>query len=217
MRRPTADLLALGEKYRLLNERVQELFIDWSDAAPARPIYVRGDMTRVPFLQLLHLDLAARHTPEQSLVVARKNLDCFEELAQVLFWQAVAECYPSQPALNRRPRVNAWRLRLAPNTWDEQGLFEAATTRRPLKSMQDNLTGLFSPQSARERIRYEFPYRALHWGNGFVYHHVIRTLRQLIFVGKPALWFRRLLVKDYRARPIERATTVHVNASTAHN
>src|SRR5215204_5178237 len=109
---PTEEIFALGEKYRDLNERVQQLFTDWSEAAPPRSMHVRGDMTRMRFWMLLHLDLATSRTPQQTLAVALKNLDRFEELAQVLFWQAVQERYPEHNILKQRPWVNAWRIQL---------------------------------------------------------------------------------------------------------
>ena len=91
---------ALGEKYRELNKRVQQLFIDWSEAAPPSDMHLLGDMTRMRFMMILHLDLATRRNKEQSLKAANKNLDRFEEMAQVLFWQAVAECYPEMTFSN---------------------------------------------------------------------------------------------------------------------
>lgn len=198
---PTEEIFALGQRYRDLNERVQQLFSDWSEAAPPRAIYVRGDMTRMRFLMILHLDLATRRSKEQVLEVARKNLDRFEELAQVLFWQAVEECYPENSILKQRPWINVWRMRLAPEKWSEEGLFEPETAPRPLGSMRDNFTGIFAAQSLRELLLYEFPYRLLHWGKGFVYYHVVPIIRRILFVNKPAMWVRKMLVKDYPSQP----------------
>jgi hypothetical protein len=160
-------------------------------------MHVRGDMTRMRLMMLLHLDLAARRSPDQALATARKNLDRLEELALVLFWQAVAECYPDQPALKTQPWVNAWRLELDPQKWAEAGLLEPETTQRPLQSMRDNFTGVFGPQGLRERLVYELPYRLLHWGRGFVYYRIVPLIRKLVFVNKPALWARGVLVRDY--------------------
>jgi flavin-dependent dehydrogenase len=198
---PTEEIFTLGQKYRDLNARVQQLFVDWSAAAPPRSIFVRGDMTRMRFLMILHLDLATRRSKEQVLDVARKNLDRFEELAQVLFWQAVEECYPEHAVLKQRPWINAWCMRLAPETWLTDGLFEPETAPRPLDSMSDNFTGIFAAQTLREILLYEFPYRLLHWGKGFVYYHIVPLIRRVLFVNKPAMWVRRILVKDYPAQP----------------
>jgi len=198
---PTEEVFALGEKYRELNKRVQQLFIDWSEAAPPRDMHVLGDMTRMRFMMILHLDLATSRNKEQFLLAASKNLDRFEELAQVLFWQAVEECYPELDILKQRPWVNAWKIRLNPETWSEEGLFKPDTSPRPLNSMRDNFTGIFAPQSLRELLLYEYPYRLLHWGKGFVYYHIVPLIRQIIFVNKPALWIRKFLIKDYPNTP----------------
>ena len=198
---PTAEIFALGQKYRDLNERVQQLFIDWSEAAPPRPMYVTGDMTRMRFLQLLHLDLAARRSKPQTLEIAQRNLDRFEEMAQVLFWQAVEECYPGHESLKQRPWINAWRIRLSPATWAAEGLFETQSAPRPLASMRDNFTGIFNPQSFHDLLLYEIPYRMLHWGRGFLYYRVATLIRRMLFVNKPAMWVRKWLIRDYPSQP----------------
>jgi flavin-dependent dehydrogenase len=200
LRQPTEEVFTLGERYRELNARVQKLFIDWAEKAPPRAMHVRGDMTRMRLMMLLGLDLAARRSPAQALEVAQKNLDRFEELAVVLFWQAVAECFPDHPALKTQPWVNAWRLQLDPEKWAEAGLFEPETAPRPLRSMRDNFTGIFGPQGLRERLVYELPYRMLHWGKGYLFYHVVPWIRKLVFVNKPAMWGRGILVRDYRVQ-----------------
>jgi flavin-dependent dehydrogenase len=201
VRNPTQELIALGERYRELNFRVQRLFADWSEKAPPRPIYVRGDLQRMHLMQLLAIDLGARRTPAQALEIMRKNLDRFEELAQVLFWQAVEECYPDQPALNERPWVDAWKISLDPEKWDEQGLFCPATAPRPLASIRDNFTGLFGPQSLRDRLIYNLPHDVMLFGRGFANYHIVPRLTRWFIVGKPAMWARRLFVHDYPSKP----------------
>ena len=201
LRQPTAEIFTLGERFKQLNTRVEQLLIDWSEKASPHPLYVVGDMTRMRLMMLLGLDLAARRSPEQALEIARKNLDRLEELALVLFWQAVSECYPNHPLLEKKPWANAWRIHLDPEKWEADGVFAPETAPRSLASMRDNFTGIFAPQSLRERLLYEFPYRLLHWGRGFVYYHIATLIRRLIFVNKPAIWVRRFLVKDYPSRP----------------
>jgi flavin-dependent dehydrogenase len=197
IQQPVAEILLVGEKYRSLNESVQQLFIDWAEKAPPLAIFVRGDMTRMRFWQLLHLELMTRRSHEQVLEIARKNLIHFEELAQVLFWQAVEECYPEHSVLQQRPWVNAWRMRLDPDKWSEEGLFEPESLARPLRQMRDNFTGIFAPQSLREILMYELPYQMLHWGKGFVYYKLVPILHRLVFVNKPAMWARKFMIKDY--------------------
>lgn len=193
---PTDEVLALGERYRDLNERVQQLFIDWAEHAPPREIYVRGDMTRMRFLQLLHLELGVRRDRQQVLDVARKNLNHFEELAQVLFWQAVEECYPENEMLKERPWINAWRMVLSPEKWAEEGVFDAKTAPRPLDAMRDNFTGIFAPQSLRDRLVYNMTFNIMHWNKGLVHYHVVPVLHRNLIFKKPAMWLRSLFIND---------------------
>ena len=201
IRQPSAELLSIGHRYRTLNERIQQLFIDWSDAGQPRDLFVRGDMTRMRFWQLLHLDLAARRNLNQVYEIACKNLDRFEELAQVLFWQAVAECFPMNAALDHPPWINAWRICLDPDRWSFEGMFESTTASRPLSQMRDCYTGIFSPQSLFEFLRFELPYQFLHWGKGFVYYYIVPIIHRLVFINKPAMWARRWMVRDYPSKP----------------
>lgn len=194
---PTEDVFTLGERFRQLNTRVEKLLADWSEKAPPRPLYVLGDMTRMRLMMLLGLDLASRRGPEQMMKIARKNLDRLEEIALVLFWQAVSECYPNHPMLKTKPWVNAWRMHLEPDQWEADGVFEPETASRPLQSMRDNFSGIFGPQSLRERILYNLPYQLLHLGKGFVYYKIVTWIRRIIFVNKPAMWVRWALIKDY--------------------
>jgi flavin-dependent dehydrogenase len=199
LKQPTEEIFELGERYLALNNCVQQLFIDWSEKAPPRPLHVVGDMTRMRWMMLLHLDLAARRTPAQALEVARKNLMRFEELAQALFWQALTECFPNHPALKTKPWINAWRMQLAPEKWEQSSMLHPETAPRPLKLMRDNLTGLFAPQTVREHLLYELPYRMLHWRNGFFYYRIVPLIRKWIWLDKPAMWVRGILVRDYPA------------------
>ena len=198
---PTEEVFELGERFRQLNTRVEKLLADWSENAPPRPLYALGDMTRMRLMMLLGLDLASRRSPAQAIEIARKNLDRLEEFALVLFWQAISECYPDHPVLKKRPWVNAWRMHLNPEKWETDGVFTPETAPRSLQSMRDNFTGLFGPQSLRERILIELPYLMLHWGHGFVYYKIAFWLRKVIYVNKPAMWARWALVKDYPSMP----------------
>jgi hypothetical protein len=133
------------------------------------------------------------------LEVARKNLDHLEELAQVLFWQAVEECYPENETLKTRPWVNAWHMVLHPTKWDEEGVFETQTLPRPLDDMRDNFTGLFAPQNLRDRLVYNLPFNIMHWQKGYVHYKVVPALHRMFIFKKPAMWVRNLFVADRQA------------------
>jgi flavin-dependent dehydrogenase len=203
IRNPTPELMALGERFRDLNIRVQQLFVDWSEKAAPRSLYLRGDISRMHFMQLLALDLGARRSPEQELEVMRKNLDRFEELAQVVFWQAVEECYPDHPALKERPWLDAWKVDLDPEKWEDEGLFRPQTAPRPLRPMQDNYTGLFAPQSLRDRLVYNLPHSVMLFGGGFINYKVVPRLSRWLVAGKPAMWLRKLFIRDYPSQPAQ--------------
>jgi flavin-dependent dehydrogenase len=194
---PTEEIFALGERFLQLNTRVEQLFADWSEKSSPRPLHLFADLTRMRLMMLLGLDLASRRSPEQAIDIARKNLDRLEELALVLFWQAVSECYSDHPLLEKKPWANAWRIHLNPEKWEEDGVFSPDTAPRSLKSMRDNFSGIFTPQGWREWLLYELPYQMLHWGNGFVYYKIVPWIRKQIFVNKPAMWVRKWLIKDY--------------------
>ena len=197
LRNPPDELFAIGGKYCELNWRVQELFSDWAENAPPRQIHVRGDMTRMRFMQLLHLELGASRMPNQVLEVMQKNLDRLEELAQVLFWQAEQECHPENPILKKRPWINAWRIVLDPHRWSANQLFDTTTIPRPLNHMRNNFTGIFGPQSMQETLIYDLPYRLAHWQKGFFYYRVFPIIVKRAIEGRSAMWLRKFFARDY--------------------
>ncbi len=196
LQHPTEEMLALGARYRALNARVQQLFADWSDKASPRDLYLRGDMTRMHFLQLLHLELAVRRDERQTIEIIGQNLDHFEELAQVLFWQALEECYPENALLKEPPWINAWRMTLDPEKWAESGMFGTDTASRPLDEMRDNFTGIFAPQSLRDRVVYNLPFNIMHWNKGFMHYRIVPLFLKRLIRNKPAMWVRKVFVKD---------------------
>jgi hypothetical protein len=92
--------------------------------------------------------------------------------------------------------VDAWRLQLDPQRWAEAGTLSPSSTPRSLDSMRDNFTGLFAPQSLRERLLFELPFQMMHWGHGFFYYKLVPRIRKLIWVNKRAMWVRRFLVSE---------------------
>jgi len=197
IKQPSEELFELGAKYLALNAHVQQLFADWSDKVPRRPLHMVVDMTRMHHIMLLGLDLATRRSPAQTIEIARKNLDRFEELAVGLFWQAVVECYPTHPELIRKPWINAWRMVLDPAAWESSGTLQPETPPRPYQPMMANYAGIFNPMTWAEWLNLELPNRLLHWGRGFLYYHLAFWIRKQIFVNKPAMWARASLIRDY--------------------
>ena len=205
VRRPSADVFALLRRYEDLNARVQQLFVDWAAATPARAPFAHADITRMRFIQMLHLDLAARRSHEQFLEVARKNLDRLEEVAQLLFWQAVAECLPERmpPDRSRLPWVDSWSIGLDPERWESGGLYEPSTAPRSLRPMRDIFAGVCEPMTLRQLAQVEFPYRIWLAGRGRIVPPLVRFLHRHLVREKPAMWLRRLFVADSPSSPAD--------------
>lgn len=199
IRCPTPEVLTLLRKYNELNQCVQSLFIDWAEAAPPRAPFIHADLTRMRLLQLLHLDLAVHRNMEDFLQIAKLNLDRLEELAQILFWQAVEECHPAHMPQERGslPWINAWRITLVPNRWKADGLYDPFTASRPLRSMRGTLAGVFGPKTWLEQVQVELPYQLRHLLGGKPASALIGFLHNRLVRDKPAMWLRRLFVTDY--------------------
>jgi flavin-dependent dehydrogenase len=205
IRQPFADVFDLLDQYKQLNDRVQRLFIDWSERAPARtPFLAHTDLGRSRFHQLLHLELAARRTQEQFLQASRLNLQYLEEIAQILFWQAVTECLPQyRPRDQANPRwINAWKISLSPDRWEADGLHSASSAPRSLRAMRGGtFAGVFSPMTWRERIQVELPYRLRHFGRGKPSNVLVGAVHRRFVANRPAMWLRRLFVRDNLIAP----------------
>ena len=200
VRRPSSEVFDLLHQYKELNERVQRLFIDWSDTAPARaPFLAHTDLGRSRFHQLLHLELAARRTQEQFLQASRLNLQYLEEMAQILFWQAVTECLPEYRPRDgaNPPWINAWKISLSPDCWKADGLHSASTAPRSLRAVRGGtFAGVFSPMTWRERLQVEWPYRLRHFARGKPSSVLVGAVHRRFVENKPAMWLRRLFVQD---------------------
>lgn len=199
VRHPAPEYVTLIRRYNELHLIVQRLFVDWAERVPPRVTFTHADLTRMRFHQMLYLDLFARRTPEQALRTAKLNLDRLEELAQVLFWQAVQECLPEYLPKDRKrpPWINAWAISLTPDHWLADGLYQPATTARPLQSMRTTFAGLFGPMTLREIMEVELFYWVRHVAQGKPVSAVARWLLRSFIQDKPALWLRKLFVVDY--------------------
>jgi flavin-dependent dehydrogenase len=206
IKRPSPELFAIFQRYNELHGRVQRLLVDWAEKTPPRSTFVHADLTRMKLHQLLYLDLAARRSPEQFLEIARLNLDRFEELAQVIFWQAVKEALPDHmPDEREMPWIDAWQISLSPERWQEDKLFEPRTAPRNLSRMRDTFAGVFGPMTWGQEFRIELFYRLRHVARGKPMSAMVRVLHRRLIQGKPAMWLRRMFVVDHPSLP---ATTV---------
>jgi flavin-dependent dehydrogenase len=203
VRRPTGEALDVLRQWRDLHERVQQLFGDWADAAPARTPFVYSDPTKSKFLRLVYLETAARRDSDYYVRTAKLNLDRMEELAQILFWQAVEECLPAHMPRDRAnpPWINAWKISLDPERWEVEGLYEASTAPRSLRPMRAMLAGVFAPCTWQEYLRVELPYRIGLTAKGRPQSALVRFVLRRLIRGKPAMWLRPLFVTDQPSIP----------------
>lgn len=195
LKAPPAEILKLGEKYLELNRRVQQLFIDWAAMAAPRTIHDRADMTRMPILQLLHTEMRTLRSPEIVLKTIEKNLESLDELAQVIFRQAVAESYPDEMRISDRSWINSWKIVLDREKWHEQGLFDSSSPPRSLAVMRRNFSGIFAPRSFLESLKTEPKYRLIHWRQGTLWKNYFIPFYNRYIVGRPAFWLRRFLLR----------------------
>jgi hypothetical protein len=152
---------------------------------------------------LVYLETAARRDSDYYVRTAKLNLDRMEELAQLLFWQAVEECLPAHMPKDRAdpPWINAWKISLDPERWDVDGLHEPPTMARSLRPMRGMLTGVFAPCTWEEYLRVELPYRIGLTAKGRPQSALVRLVLRRLIRGKPAMWLRPLFVTDQPSIP----------------
>jgi flavin-dependent dehydrogenase len=202
---PDPRLFPLGERYRVLNAHVQRLLVDWAEAVPPRKSFEHFDLARVPFVQLMHLDLASRRSADEFFHIARKNLDRLEELAQVLFFQAVREALPERwPEVERAGWVNAWSIGLDPGQWQEAGLFAPDSQPRDLRRMDRSVRGIFEPPSGFASVRLAVRNAAFGAFRGRPAYALYRLLLGAVSRSRLGARARRLFVADRPAMPAPR-------------
>ena len=63
--------------------------------------------------------------------------------------------------------------------------------------MADTYTGVFARQTRREKLEFELPYYLMRVGKGVFYYPIVLAIRRLMFQNKPAMWTRRIFIKDF--------------------
>jgi flavin-dependent dehydrogenase len=215
IRRPIQELFDLLLTYKKLNARVQQIFIDWAEVAPPRAPFIHADLTRMRFLQMLYVELAAKRSDDQFLERARRNVERLDELAQVLFRQAVEECIPEQVLAHFQlpQNINPWGMSLDPARWEADGLYEPRTVRPLPRQLRDMYAGIFAPMSRRQFMQVEVPYRIWKIGRGRLVPPVVGFLLRRLVCDKPAMWLRRLFIAEPTSLPAteERPATKRVD------
>lgn len=131
--------------YFFLTRRMHALLQEWGSREPGRLHYELIDYRKIPLLRELALrNLRTGKTAAELAEDQRWNMERLEELAQVFFLMAVEDLMPEE--LERFPEplwVNAWKIGLDPEKWEEQGLFAPTTTPRDLTPIRDQIRALF--------------------------------------------------------------------------
>jgi flavin-dependent dehydrogenase len=136
-----------------LTRRMQKLFVAWEKKSNRRLTFDFIDYLSIPYLYSLRLRNLQADKPLEELVAdQQENMQTFEELSQALFMVAVEDCYPDQlERVKKAGWLNAWRIGLDPEKWDEDGLFEPKSPARDLKGIYTQIRSLFrlAPTAAK--------------------------------------------------------------------
>lgn len=137
-----------------LNERIQALFRDWVRQAPSKQWAGFHPLDPMGFLIDLYLNMDITRSPERVIELMYRKIDGFEELAQVLFFEALEETAPDDLRHFDRPRwVDAWSITLDRDSWWQGDLFTPHSTPRDLDRMASELTStVLSNQDKRSRL-----------------------------------------------------------------
>jgi flavin-dependent dehydrogenase len=142
-----AKIQDVGEKMNLLIKQIEQLMSDWSTKSLGRGKFEFIDHLAMPFLNEFRTrNLKFNKTDDEIIEDQVKNLEVFEELAQVLFLLALEDTMPDQLALLPSPVwLNAWAISLDINRWECDGLFKPRSQPRDLHRVMNPL---------RKRIRF---------------------------------------------------------------
>ncbi len=138
--------------YFFLTRRMHALFQEWGEREPGRVSYDFINYRAIPLLQdLASRNLRAGKDSAELAADQRWNMKRLEELAQALFLLAVEDVLPE--ALDRIPEpawLNAWKVSLRPEEWEDDGLFAPWTVPGDLAPVRDQIVSLFHVQDRAE-------------------------------------------------------------------
>jgi flavin-dependent dehydrogenase len=133
-------------KFFLLTTRVQKLFRDWSEKSLNKGHFEFIDYLEVlPFMaELRDRNLRSNQSEENLIDQQIKNLEFFEEYAQVIFLLAVADTMPEQlERVTAYGWVNAWAISLEADKWEQDQLFCPKSQPRDLTPIIESLQQVF--------------------------------------------------------------------------
>jgi hypothetical protein len=136
---------AAGKTFFFLSLQMNQMFLDWAERS-------RGDVG-YEYIDYLAVD-AIREMRERNLIPDKpldelirdqeQNMVLMEDLAQVLFRVAVADCCPEDLPRLKGKWLNAWAITLDPDKWEERGLFSPKSEPRDLSYLADPFFEMFN-------------------------------------------------------------------------
>jgi len=140
-----AAVRGVSRNFFFLSLQMNQLFSAWCDQSQGRIGYDYIDYLAVDEVREMRVRNLVPGKPLEELIDDQeRNMVLMEDMAQVLFRMAVADCHPE--ALHRIDGkwLNAWAIHLDPDTWDERGLFDPKSEPRDLSYIADQLNAMFN-------------------------------------------------------------------------
>ena len=136
--------------YFFLTQRIQQLFVDWTEKSSGRCTFDFIDFLAVPLLlELRKRNLAPGKSAEELIDDHVRNMEQIEELAMALFLVAVEDVLSEHLHRFESPIwLNAWRISLEPDKWEEDKLFQPRTKVREWQDIRTQIRGLFKFRSS---------------------------------------------------------------------
>ena len=136
---------AITSSFFSLTRRMNQFFLDWGSLPKGRLTFEFINYLAVPYLaKLRKRNLQVNKSIEELIADQHENMRVIEELAQVLFLVALEDVMPEERARFVDPVwLNAWKISIDPNKWEEEGLFEPKSEPRNLTPLYEEVLGLF--------------------------------------------------------------------------
>jgi len=186
-----AEVQILMERLTRLEQAVQGVLAAWARLGPEqrrRPAPLEAgylDPSLIPFLQLLVLDLNVARTPEQTVALMWRNLARYEEAAQVIFFEALADALPQELARFPTRWVNPYAISLNPDSWEGDGLFAPEAAARELRPIAQGLFGgVLVPLTRLGRTRRALMKGFMRLARGKVFYAVTPRITRAIRAGR---------------------------------
>lgn len=128
----------------LLAQRMQQLFVDWSENSLHRVSFEYLDYLKFPFFRQVRLQNLKNKTEQELIDDHLASLELLEELAQAIFLLAVADTMPEQlEQFSTTQWLNAYAVSLKAEKWEKDGLFKPKSSPRDLRRVIEPINEVF--------------------------------------------------------------------------